>query len=442
MEKIKEFLARFFLGDFVLKIISFLLAVIVWAVVSISIYPSIDRTIVNVPVEIDLDGSYAQATSLEVTGLSDKTVTVSIQGQRGKIGELSAEDLVATVDISTVMVAKTYSLGMDVKAVSGDKSFTITSITPSTVDVTFDKIVSKEFPLEAKTEGLKLETGYTAGDPVVVPETVTATGPQNIINSITRAVVNVNINSVLSSTHEFTSNEIILYNDNAVISNEDNVITFDRSSYQVQIPVFVRQTLPLDVNIINAPENLDLDYFRSLLKFSAEEIDIAAPNDKVKEMESLIIGNINMREVDVGSVFEFSTENFLPAEYENLSLTDTVTVTCSSEGLTRRPIALQARNIQYINKPANFEFSTTASGLSLVFVGDETQLAELSSADITAQIDLIDFDKQEGEHKMAVDIVISSYNRVWCIGNGSIATPKIIVNAQYVPEETAVEESR
>ena len=190
----------------------------------------------------------------------------------------------ATVDISTVMVAKTYSLGMDVKTVSGDKSFTITSITPSTVDVTFDKIVSKEFPLEARTEGLKLETGYTAGDPVVVPETVTATGPQNIINSITRAVVNVNINSVLSSTHEFTSNEIILYNDNAVISNEDNVITFDRSSYQVQIPVFVRQTLPLDVNIINAPENLDLDYFRSLLKFSAEEIDIAAPNDKVKEM--------------------------------------------------------------------------------------------------------------------------------------------------------------
>ncbi len=434
LKKLFSGIGGFLAHDFVLKIISFILAVILWGVVSVSIYPTIERQVTNIPVKISLEGSYAQANSLEVTSVSDEYVTVAIKGQRGQIGDIKAEDLYADIDATGVMMAKQYTLPLKIDSTS-DKVFDVVSITPSNVTVTFDKMVSREIELNALLDGMKLTAGYTAGDPVISPSTVTVTGPQAVVNSITNACVKVNIPNELSSTHEFTSNEIVLYNENAVISNDKGAVTFDRNTFTVQVPVFVHETLPLDVNIINVPENFDVDFFKSRLVFSSDQLDIAAPNEKIREMTSLVIGSINMREVDVGSTFSFSTENFLPAEYSNLSPVDSVTVSCPSEGITKRLIALQARDIQFINKPSNFNFSTTASGLSLFFVGDETQIAELSSADITAQIDLIDFDKQEGEHKMPVDIIISSYDKVWCIGNGSIATPKLIVNAEAVQEE-------
>ena len=136
-----------------------------------------------------------------------------------------------------------------------------------------------------------------------------------------------------------------------------------------------------------------------------------------------------MREVDVGSVFEFKAENFLPEGYENLTQIDSVTVTCPSEGIKKKAIAIKGKDIQFVNKPAQFEFDPVSSGMTLYVVGDEEQIDSITRDDITAQIDLIDFDMQEGDHKMSVGFIISSYDKVWFNGGDGVATPKIIVNA-------------
>lgn len=142
-----------------------------------------------------------------------------------------------------------------------------------------------------------------------------------------------------------------------------------------------------------------------------------------------------MREVDVGSVFEFKAENFLPEDYENLTQIDTVTVTCPSEGISKKAIAIMGKDIQFVNKPAQFEFEPVASGMTLFVVGDSDQIAAISKEDLTAQIDLIDFDMQEGDHKMSVDFLISSYDKVWLNGDEGVATPKIYVTAKLISDE-------
>ena len=435
-KKLFENLKQALMRDRSLMVISLLIAIVIWIVVSITVYPTTDKTIYNVPVKIDLDGTYAQSQNLEVIEMSDETVTVQISGERAKIGSIKAEDLVANVSVTNVMMAREYDLRLDVQSLSGTE-FEVKTITPSSVTVAFDKIVSKEFTIEPEVKDLRLASGYISGDPVVSPASVTITGPQDTINSITKVCAGVNPPENLSSTFETSAAELLLYKDSTLISDTSSLY-FDKTSFAVQIPVLVRQTLPLDVNIINAPANLDLSWFRSQLVFSAEELDLAAPGSRVKDIERLNIGTINMREVDAGSVFTFSAENFLPADYENLSNVDTVTVTCPSEDIAKKPLSIKGKDIQFINKPAQFEFTPVASGLTLFLVGDSTQLSELTGEDITAQIDLIDFDMQEGDHKMAVDFIISSYDRVWFTGDEGVATPKIYVTAEYVLEEEVI----
>ncbi len=428
LNKISDFFKALFQKDSSLKIISILCAIMIWMFVSISLYPTIDKVIYNVPVTIDLENTRAQAEGLEVISMSDRNVTVSIRGERGQIGDLKSENLTAQIDVSNVNVPREYSLGMNIQSESG-KSFDVIEITPPSVTVLFDRIISREFEIKPRTEGISIAAGYTGGDPVVTPEKVTITAPENTINSITDVYAEVQTEAELDTTYEFTTSELVLQNGNAIISNENKLISFDKTLFAVQVPVFVRKTLPLEVNIINAPENFDLEYFRKQLVFSIDELTIAAPNDKIRELTSLNIGTINMREVDKGSVFEFKTENFLTSDFDNLTQTDVVTVTCPSDGIAKKAIPIKGKDIQFVNKPAQFDFVPVASGMTLILVGDEKDIAELTAADITAQIDLIDFDMQEGDHKMAVDFLISSYSKVWFNGDNGIATPKIYVTA-------------
>ena len=432
--KVSDFFKKLFEKDSSQKILSILCAVIIWAVVSISVYPTMERSIYNVPVTISLEDTYAQANQLDVISMTPKTVNVTISGKRGQIGDLKTEDLTAVLDASNVMMAREYNLSMNIECSTG-KTFDVVSIEPSTISVTFDKIVSKEFEITPQLENVKIASGYMSGDPIVTPSTVTVTGPLDMVSSITKVCAKVAPEQELSSTYEFTTSDLVLYNNNAVISNDNQQLTFDKSSFAIQIPVYVRQTLPLNVNIINAPENFDIDYFRSQLVFSVDELTIAAPNDKIKDLPELNIGTINMREVDVGSVFEFKAENFLPEDYENLTLEDTVTVTCPSEGISKKAIAIMGKDIQFVNKPAQFEFEPVASGMTLFVVGDSDQIAAISKEDLTAQIDLIDFDMQEGDHKMSVDFLISSYDKVWLNGDEGVATPKIYVTAKLISDE-------
>ena len=432
--KVSDFFKKLFEKDSSQKILSILCAVIIWAVVSISVYPTMERSIYNVPVTISLEDTYAQANQLDVISMTPKTVNVTISGKRGQIGDLKTEDLTAVLAASNVMMAREYNLSMNIECSTG-KTFDVVSIEPSTISVTFDKIVSKEFEITPQLENVKIASGYMSGDPIVTPSTVTVTGPLDMVSSITKVCAKVAPEQELSSTYEFTTSDLVLYNNNAVISNDNQQLTFDKSSFAIQIPVYVRQILPLNVNIINAPENFDIDYFRSQLVFSVDELPLSAPKAKIKDLPELKIGTIHLREGDGCSVFECKAENFLPEDYENLTQIDTVTVTCPSEGISKKAIAIMGKDIQFVNKPAQFEFEPVASGMTLFVVGDSDQIAAISKEDLTAQIDLIDFDMQEGDHKMSVDFLISSYDKVWLNGDEGVATPKIYVTAKLISDE-------
>ncbi len=427
LKRLSGFFKELTQKDDALKILSVLSAIVIWAVISITIYPTVERVYV-LPISVDLEGSYAQANQLDVMSVSDQTVTVTISGNRGQIGDLSAEDFTVSADVTSVMLAREYNLNIDI-ACTDDREFEVVSIEPSTVSVSFDKIVSAEFEVEVDTSSLKIASGYMMGDPIITPETVTVTGAQDKVNSITKVVASVYSDAELDSTVELNVSELTLYNNSAIISNEDKSITFDKTSFAVQVPVYVRQTLPLKVTIINAPERFDVESFREQLVFSLEEIDIAAPNDRIKEITSLNIGTINMREVDIGSEFTFNAADFMPEGYENLSGVEIVTVTCPSEGLAKKAIGVRKSAIQFVNAPSQFEFEIITSGFTPTFVGSEEHIEELTIADISAQIDLIDFDMQEGDHKMAVEFEVLSYDDVWVIGENGVATPKAVVTA-------------
>ena len=160
---------------------------------------------------------------------------------------------------------------------------------------------------------------------------------------------------------------------------------------------------------------------------SATEIVVAAPNDKINVISRLNIGTIDMRKVDIGSVFEFKTDDFLPEGYEDLNQISEVTVNCPSQGLAKKAISIRGSSVQFVNVPSQFDYEMITSGFTVYFVGPEDVISELTSLDIVPQIDMIDIDMTEGDKKLPVTFSTPAYPDLWCIGSEGALTPTAVV---------------
>ena len=180
-------LADSFKNDKIIMILSILIAIGIWAVISINVYPTMEKVYYNVPVQISLENSYAEANQLSVMTSSAETVTVKLSGNRSQIGDIKAEDLTAQVDVSSVMLPRTYKLSMNIDC-GKSAEFEVVSIDPPTVSVSFDKIISKELEITPQLENVRIAEGYMSGDAVVTPSTVTVTGPQDTLTKLTKNI--------------------------------------------------------------------------------------------------------------------------------------------------------------------------------------------------------------------------------------------------------------
>ncbi len=432
--KIGSFFAHLFEKDVFIKISSIIAAVVIWFGVSISEYPTIPKVIYNVPIEIDFDGTYAEANGYQAMEQSDETVTVYIEGERGQIGNIEADELVATASAEDVMYAMEYKLPLSVKCTTG-KSFEVTKIEPSIITVNFDKIISKDIQLVPKLSGIKAAEGYIMGDPddiIIVPDTVNITGPAEMVNNITNAAASVEASTSLTETTDFRTTSIQLMNGDTTIMNENEQISLDKSEFTVHVPIYKKGNVSLNVQITNAPESFDVESFKQKLEFSVSELEVAILDDVPRD--SLDIGTIDMREVDIGSEFTFSTDDFLPEGYQDLNEVGTVTVKCPSEGLVRRSIHFNNSSIQLVNAPSQYEFNIITSGVTATFIGPEESMEQLTNIDVIAQIDLLNSltaeEGYEGSHKPPITFLIPNYDDIWCIGSDGVLSPRATIEAK------------
>lgn len=431
--RIRQFFANLFEKDVFVKIGSLVAAIIIWFIVLTNEYPIIAETYYNVPISIALEGTYAESIGYQAITQTDETVTVYIKGERGEIGNMKSEDLIAVASAENVMFATEYRLPLIIESTTG-KEFEVERIEPSSVSVKFDSIITKEFTVTPRLSGVRAAEGCIMGDEddiAIVPNTVNVVGPAEIIDSITDAAVVIDDTATLSGTTDFKANTVSFFSGSTLIAAEDEQISFDKSEFTVHVPVFEKRTLALDVKIANAPESFNTEAFKAQLDFSLSELDVAVPSESA-ERTSIDIGTIDMREADIGAEFSFSTEDFLPEGYQDLNEVHSITVKCPSEGLVQRPIHFTNASIQLVNTPAQYDFNIITSGVTSMFIGPEESMEKLTYIDIIAQIDMLnsfDMEAGAGYQKLPVTFVIPFYDDIWCVGLDGVLTPRATIEA-------------
>ena len=417
MEKVKT--VRKHGNDFVLRILSIIIAVIIWFALSITQYPTISRSISNIPVTFSLDGTQAEEKGLSVLNkedIEDISVDVEIKGMNYEIGGYTASDLIASVDLSSVTKEGTYELDIDVRSSHPTDRVTITSITPATVSVSFDKITEKTIPVTVDAPLVTAEEGYTLRDTTVTPNELTIEGPQNEIDKISKATIDLKTSMKITEETIINADTFTFYDEDDNVVTPNGVTLKNTKSFDVDFVVYKKKTLCLNVAFENTSTTFDKSSLPMTL--SEDELSIATPDLESEGEEDITIGTIDLTEVDLTNKYTFVVP--LDDDEVNMSGEDQVTVSFDPTGYSSKEMTVSSDNFVLLNKPSGKDITFETKKLSGVTVyGPESVISKLTAEDLYMQVDLSGVQANGSYSKLGI-VYSPKYNNIWGYGSNEL----------------------
>lgn len=399
---------RLFRDDRFLWFFSLLCAVTLWFVVINAIDPTATTTIRQVPVTVDVTDSALGKLGLDNIQEAVQKVDVTISGQRYIIGGVKPEDIQVKAVLTGITKPGLSTLNLIATPKNG-KEFDIQSISPDTVTVQFDRMVTKTLPVQVDVSGVSFPEGYIMEEEYVSPSEVIVTGPEAEMSQVYKCVAKAEINRTLDRTEVITS-RLELYDADGVLI-ESPFITTDATTVDITVPVLKIKNVPLTVQFLNVPDDFPLNELKYTL--SEETVAIAGPADLIQLMEDINLGYIDMRDLDTDGSYTFNI--VLPSGYVNVDGVTTVEVSFMNEEITSR--YFNVTDIRLINRPTNFDITVSTRTISNVRVfGPADVLEKMVGTDIVAEIDLSDREIRAGQTKVTVNMQIPSKGLVWANG--------------------------
>ena len=402
-------------------VLSVVLAAIAWFAIYLQNTPNSNATITNVPVTISYENSMAQDLGLEIIGEQQMTVDVNVTGARYAVRSLDADDFTARISLSSVTRAGTYTLSIQVMRNEVSDEYAITSWTPEEVQLTFDQIVTRTFPIEGSAPGLTAAEGYLMETPYADIDYVTVTGPQAEVDRISRCAVNLSAEQTLSET--LTTTGTLAFYDEAGTAIESGNLEYDHETVTVTIPIYKTRTLDLQVEFVNVPRGFPIEQLGYTL--SRDTILVASPSETIDNIDAITVGPVDFREIDIGT--EITLDITLNAGLKNVENVDSVTVTFPSYGLTSRTMEMNRDNFVIENLPSGYTVDVLSTGLENIrIVGDSSIVADLTAEDLVGTIDLSQYSISRGQYTVSVKIYVQGRVLAWAVGSYTVeieATP-------------------
>jgi len=170
---------KIFLEDWSLKLLSLAIAMVLWLVVTGQNEP--------VTAHVNVQLNFIRPQSLEISNDPPRTVDVMLTGSRNKLDDLTALDLVATVDISDQQPGERVLRLADKAQISLPQGVKVDGFQPSAIPIRLEPIVERQVPIEPKLEG-RPPDGYQVYGVRPSKGSVLVRGPESRVNSLQKVL--------------------------------------------------------------------------------------------------------------------------------------------------------------------------------------------------------------------------------------------------------------
>ena len=266
-----------FKKNLALKILSVLIAVILWSYIQIVENPETEYTFRNV--EVDLTNITAlENRGLALSGENDFTVDITLKCQRWSLNELKSDGFMVYCDLSDIYDAGEVSL--PVKIVVNNDKISVVKREPASITLNVEKIVTVEKPVSVILNGKVKEGCYINNQMVKLnPATVMVSGPESVIEKISTGVVNIDLSG---KSENFVNNYSVVLVDsenNAVTSGNLTLLT---EKIEASCEVYPKKVINITVDGLNP----DLVY-----EIIPSAVEIAAKPEVLSTIDEAHVSN-------------------------------------------------------------------------------------------------------------------------------------------------------
>ncbi|MBR2742981.1 MAG: hypothetical protein IKD89_05250 [Clostridia bacterium] len=400
-------MSNFLKKPLVLKILSVILAVIIWAYAINSENPERDKDIRSVKVTITTEGSVPYNNGLAITEGLSQTVDVRIRGRNSALVEYDASRITATVDINSITEEGTYTLPVNV-VVPGDNVWLV-NYTPTRLTYTFSKMTTASVPVNVIITGAP-NAEYVITETSADPASVGVTGPVSEVNYVSHADLYVD---ATNAAGDFSyEGELVLINKGGERVRSKNV-GIAASTATAHIKMNKKKTVPLTFDITGeADEGLVFD-------ISPESIVITGSDEVLSAITEINVGSVNAENLtDGGEVYlnipvpEGVTlvDETTSARITAQTASDNANVNGDLSETASKLIENVAIDISALEEAGFSEEDITLSSstVNVIVVGNIDELAAITADNISAVADFSGLSPEAGVYEIPVNVTVNT----------------------------------
>jgi len=377
-------------------VISILISVALWLYVVNVENPNGDKNVHNIPITIQ-GADLLESRGLMITDMSIRYFNLDLTGKRNALVKLTEENIIVTLDVSSITTEGEWALKCKVTLPSMVTSGNVTPTEKNnySITVTIAKKVSKTIDIRGEFTG-KVAQGYQADEFIISPATVTITGQEDHVNQIAYGLVTVTQDNLADTfTGEMSFSPMNAANEKLIDLNA----AYSASTVYVTLPIVKVLEIPLTVDILDGGgatrDNVTLSIIPATIVVSgAEEV--------LEPLKEITLGQINLAEVLSIDTFTFTIP--LASELTNESGITEATVTVTVTGLPSK--VLEVDSIKLINVPEGYTATAVTQSLQVWVRGPEEVLDFITVYNVRVVADLQDMHISAGQFRVPVKVYL------------------------------------
>ena len=365
------------------KLITILMSVVVafglWLYVITVVSPESENNYYDVPVV--LDGlSYLDSRDLMITSVMDATVDLKLLGNRTDLNKLDKTNITILADLSKINGPGVHTVKYTISYPSSAGTIEVLEQDPQYITVNVSNRVRKEVPVRIRENGAVPENFVAdVQNAVLNHKIVTVTGPEEVVNQICYADINVDLTGRTDTIVE-TRRYTLCDRDGNPIEDVSSV-TVNVSEIQLTVKVVQIKEIPIEI-VVKDGGGLTAEEVTVTPNWSS--ILVSGPVSSLLGFEKIQL-EVDLNKLTESTVLRLPVQ--LPENITNESGISEVEVDVKMPEMTTKMLVIPRAKFVYLNVPEGLKPVPDAVVLRVYVRGRENRLAEVTEDNIKVSID-------------------------------------------------------
>lgn len=336
------------LDHFGLKIVSLIIAIIIWIIVA-----NIDdyKTTKQISgIEIQFINGEAITEKNKVYEVPEgTTVDIVVKGRRKVVEQLSSDDFEAVADLSKMSI--TNAVKVEISAISSSvaKDLTISYTNDSVVIAVEDKI-KKQLPVTVRADSDVAE-GFAIRNKTATPNLITIEGAESVVDTIEEVVVDVD---VTNASHSLTAYASPLFLDKNGKEIDSAKFNYDEKEIEAFVEILPTKELTVNLKTVGSPKD---GYAIEGIDYQPSSVLVVGEADDLAKVDEVVIDDIDVSNCDQDLETSVNILDYLP---NGIALADDnaeIMVKVMIEEVTEKKMTINADDINIVGKQQGLTYT-------------------------------------------------------------------------------------